>query len=74
MADFGEALTHLRAGLHVTRSRWQAQGEIGLQPPDQQSLMSLPFLYLMTAAHERVPWVASQTDLLADDWVLVVEA
>jgi hypothetical protein len=31
----------------------------------------LPYLMLRTAQGDFVPWLASQTDLLADDWALV---
>ena len=30
-----------------------------------------PFVMMLTATNERVPWLASQTDLLADDWTVV---
>jgi len=29
----------------------------------------LPFLAMKTATNEVVPWLASQTDLLANDWI-----
>lgn len=28
----------------------------------------LPYIMMKTAANEFVPWLASQTDVLADDW------
>jgi hypothetical protein len=31
-----------------------------------------PYLMMKTAQEDLVPWVASQTDLLAEDWVDVV--
>lgn len=34
-------------------------------------LVVLPFIGMKTANNEFVPWLASQTDLLAEDWVLV---
>jgi hypothetical protein len=30
--------------------------------------MTLPYIYITTVKGERVPWLASQTDMLADDW------
>jgi hypothetical protein len=30
-----------------------------------------PYLMMWTAQEDFVPWVASQTDLLAEDWVTV---
>lgn len=32
-----------------------------------------PYLMMWTAQEDFVPWVASQTDLLADDWEVVPE-
>lgn len=31
----------------------------------------LPFIVILTATHQLVPWVASQTDMLSDDWEIV---
>ena len=31
-----------------------------------------PYLMMLTAQGDFVPWVASQTDLLADDWAVLV--
>lgn len=31
----------------------------------------LPFIAMKTADHKIVPWLASQTDILADDWAIV---
>lgn len=32
----------------------------------------LPYLMMKTATGEFVPWLASQTDVLADDWLIIV--
>jgi hypothetical protein len=44
---------------------------IGMYIPEQGDMMSLPYIYMFTACGNHVPWLASQTDLLADDWQLV---
>ncbi|MGY4295351.1 hypothetical protein ACVWXN_003446 [Bradyrhizobium sp. i1.4.4] len=31
--------------------------------------MSLPYIYMKTADSHLVPWLASQTDILGEDWV-----
>jgi hypothetical protein len=33
--------------------------------------MSLPYIFMKTADDKLVPWLASQTDLLSDDWEVV---
>jgi hypothetical protein len=41
---------------------------LALQVPDANSKMSRPYIYMKTVNDELVPWVASQSDLLAADW------
>ena len=43
---------------------------IALQVPDAHSKMGLPYLYMKTVQGLLVPWLASQTDVLAEDWQL----
>jgi Protein of unknown function (DUF2829) len=70
--DFGEALDRLRAGQKVTRPGWNGKGMwLALQVPDAHSKMTLPYIYMKTADNQLVPWLASQTDILATDWMLV---
>lgn len=67
--DFGTALNQLKSGLSIQRSGWNGKGQfLNLQVPDEHSKMSLPYIYITTVDGKRVPWLASQTDLLADDW------
>jgi len=70
--DMGWALNQLRAGLCVSREGWNGKGMfLSLQVPDTESKMSLPYIYMKTADGHQVPWLASQTDMLATDWVTV---
>ena len=70
--DFGIALDSLRDGRKVARKGWNGKGQwIALQRPDENSKMSLPYLYIRTVGGDLVPWLASQTDLLAQDWMEV---
>ena len=67
--DFGWALARLREGQRVTRDGWNGKGQfVGLQIPDQDSKMTLPYLFIITVSGDSVPWLASQTDMLATDW------
>lgn len=67
--NFGEALSELWNGSKVTRRGWNGHGMwIGLQIPDQRSKMRRPYLYIYPVGGDLIPWVASQSDLLADDW------
>lgn len=75
--DFGEALKRLKSGRYVQRNGWNGKGMwLGLQTPDANSKMTLPYIYIeYPVGHEaslqgsRVPWLASQTDLLSEDWI-----
>jgi hypothetical protein len=70
--NFGVALTELKNGQRVARAGWNGKGMwIALQVPDANSKMGLPYLYMSTVDGKLVPWLASQTDMLAEDWELV---
>jgi hypothetical protein len=66
--NFAGALDALLAGKSVSRTGWNAHHQLTLQVPDEHSKMTQPYIYMTTAQGARVPWVASQTDLLATDW------
>jgi hypothetical protein len=72
--DFGEALEALKRGFVVARAGWLRKGmSLQLQVPDAHSKMKGAYIYIEAPAcagapELRVPWVASQTDLLANDW------
>lgn len=75
--DFGEALFALKQGRRVARKGWNGKGmwlklvtnysvTHNLEP--NKILPLLPWIGMRTATEEFVPWLASQTDLLAEDW------
>ena len=67
--NFGEAVEQLKLGNKVAREGWNGKGMfLELQKPDKNSKMTLPYIWMWTACKNRVPWLASQTDILADDW------
>lgn len=67
--DFGEALHAIKRGFAVCREGWNGKGMwLALQKPDARSKMTLPYIYMRTAQGDLVPWLASQTDMLAEDW------
>ena len=73
---FGQALELLKQGKKVYRKGWNGKGIwLELQIPDAHSKMTLPYIYieyphghLAYPLGSRVPWFASQTDMLMDDW------
>ena len=78
---FGLAIEALKKGYKVARSGWNGKGIfIELQVPDINSKMTSPYIFIDTTGLEtnnpnapksRVPWLASQTDMLADDWQII---
>lgn len=72
MHDFGKALLLLKMGKRVRRMGWNGKGMwLSLQKPDAHSKMTLPYIYMSTVSGDLVPWLASQTDILAEDWDLI---
>lgn len=72
--DFAWALRQLKNGKKVTRSGWNRRGMyLAVQFPDAQSANTMPYIFIQVCASDRVPWVASQTDLLGTDWEVVSE-
>ena len=79
--DFGQALIELKNGNKVKRKGWNGDGIfLALQVPDKNSKMTQPYIYIDTlglktnnpnAPKGRVPWLASQTDMLAEDWEVI---
>ena len=81
--DFGQALMFLRDGMRVCRAGWNGKGmwlklvpgdsvvyTTSVTPPEEQYPM-LPWIGMKTADNCFVPWLASQTDMLAGDWEVV---
>ena len=79
--NFGDALICLKHGNAVQREGWNGKGlYLRLQKPDENSKMTLPYIYMcypstpasptMPEDHlnAKVPWLASQTDMLSEDW------
>lgn len=72
MNGIGWAVKQMYDGNKVARSGWNGKNMyVMLQLPDENSKMTLPYVYMKTADNQLVPWLCSQTDLLAIDWTVV---
>lgn len=86
LINFGLAIEALKKGLKVSRSGWNGKGMylFIIQGSNDiaklhgygfgESLREPKFrdaVFMKTVDNELVPWLASQTDILADDWVIV---
>jgi hypothetical protein len=85
--NFGQALELLETGHKVQRRGWNGKGmfiflvqgstfEVNRAPllgiyPAGTVIKYSPHLDMKTADDKVVPWLASQTDILAKDWELI---
>ena len=69
--DFGEAIREMKDGHRVARNGWNGRGMwLELQVPGEHSKMTQPYIYIKTVQDDLIPWLASQADMLADDWTV----
>jgi hypothetical protein len=87
--NFSQALELLKNGLKLQRVGWNGKGMfVYLVPgskfpvnrppllgiyPEGTEITYLPHIDMRTASGACVPWLASQTDILADDWQIVYD-
>lgn len=80
--DFSQALELCKDGQRITRKNWNGKGMFvfyvahwtPLSYVDQDKTHDFnisPFLAMKNVAGNIIPWVASQTDILGDDWVVL---
>lgn len=77
--NFGQMMEGIKLGDHYARAGWNGKGIfIAGQFPDEHSKMTQPYIYIVTlnlvsddpaAVRGQVPWLASQTDMFAEDWI-----
>ena len=73
--NFGQAVEALKLGSRVVCDGWNGKGMfLELQQPDSMSKMTLPYIYMSTVQGDLVPWLASQTDILSEDWSIILDA
>jgi hypothetical protein len=88
--SFSDALVALKCKARVAREGWNGKGMfLFLVPgstfvvnrapllgiyPEGTNINYLPHIDMKTADGSVVPWLASQSDLLSDDWVVVASA
>lgn len=85
--DFGQALVALKGGSKVSREGWNGKGMFLFLVPGSTFQVNRPPLLgiypegtevsyhahvdMKTAQGDVVPWLCSQTDMLAEDWGVV---
>lgn len=65
--DFGETIVWLRRGGRACRRAWYERDKkmLWIQIRDK------PYLELKISGKELIQWVATQEDLMAEDWILL---
>jgi hypothetical protein len=81
--EFGAALEYMKNGMRVRRQGWNGKGmwlcyvnasqyDVIAQPLRRlDKVRLLPWIGMKTADDCFVPWLASQTDMLAFDWEVI---
>lgn len=78
--NIGEAVQVLKEGKLVAREGWNGKGMYLIYYAadrwkqgefEYSNFEQLPFIAMKTADNKIVPWLCSQTDLLAEDWGVV---
>ena len=76
--DFGSALGVLKRGFKLCRDNWNGKNMyIQYVPGDcwtvgKDDLVTASFIGIKTVDNKFVPWLANQTDILAEDWTVIV--
>ena len=80
---FSNALEEMAKNNKVQRSGWNGKGmfifmicgnrwDFTVDVEGVNDMDTLPFYCMKTADNKLVPWLASQTDIIADDWQVVL--
>ena len=85
--DFGYALRNLRNGEKLAREGWNGKGmfvyyvgsnkypattEVGKSIADKDGNVEYQaYIAMKTVQGNVVPWLASQSDILSEDWIIV---
>ena len=82
--NFGQAIEALKEGKKAARLGWKGKGMylflIGVKDSGDywtytngknDNYPLLPFIAMKTTDDKVVPWLASQTDILGEDWTII---
>ena len=81
--NFSKALDLIKDGIKLQRSNWNGKNmwiticrhytthDVPFNVEWNEKRGILPFIIMKTVDDKLVPWLASQTDILAEDWDVV---
>lgn len=84
---FGDAVEAMKRGFKVVRQGWNGKGIFLYYVPAQsypattdiaklhfgETVPYEPYIAMKHVGNKVVPWLASQTDILADDWQIILD-
>ena len=77
---FGEAIQFAKSGNKVSRSGWNGKGmflfaitswDFDTDVSGVDNIDTDAFICMKTAGNSLIPWLASQSDILAEDWMVI---
>lgn len=86
--NFGQAIEALKLGSKIAREGWNSKGMFLYYVPENKypaiteiAKKTFPdgivpycaYIAMKTAQNNVVPWLASQSDVLSEDWVIVLD-
>lgn len=81
--NFGSAIEALKAGKCVCREGWNGKGMflllvMGWSIPEEHTHFNMidnceivEWIGMKTAQNQFIPWLASQSDMLSEDWMIL---
>jgi hypothetical protein len=73
--NFGQAIEELKQGKRVARKGWNGKNMYLMYVKSAEVdyrgigiIKTLPWIGMKTVQGDFVPWLASQTDMLSEDW------
>lgn len=68
--NFGIVIEQLKKGNIAKLPYWKEDVFLSLQRPNANSKMTHPYIY-ETSRFGKVPWVATQVEILAENWIVI---
>ena len=73
VGDYSWALYELKEGHKMYRRAWGNWKFVKIQRPEGNGPMTLSYIYTNPAPGLLIPWTATQGDMMAEDWEVVLK-
>ncbi len=68
--NFGRAIEEVKQGAHARRGGWNGKAQYIFFMDERDFGRRQSYIAMMMEEETSVPWLASQTDMTRDDWVI----